>query len=203
MEKSKRYFCPKCREEGIGIINLTKGEENMYCENHPEITRPLSDEWAELPGGSGVEGPPGPQGDQGPEGPQGPQGIPGKDGEQGEKGEIGPQGPKGDKGDPGEDGLQGPRGEKGEKGDQGPPGPVNISNSVSSTSSTVAASSLAVKALSDSVIKKTGGEMAGKLRAHNTSNYDSPQVRNIIAVPEGTSIDNLGSDGDIIIIYQR
>lgn len=169
MEKSKRYFCPKCREEGLGIINLTKGEDNMYCENHPEITRPLSDE-SESPGGAGVEGPPGkdgeqgppgPQGDPGPEGPpglegpEGPPGPPGKDGEQGppgpegppgkdgEDGEQGPPGVKGDNGDPGPQGL------RGEQGIQGPPGPVNISNSVSSTSTTTAASSQAVKTAYD------------------------------------------------------
>ena len=173
MEKSKRYFCPKCREEGLGIINLTKGEDNMYCENHPEITRPLSDEWAESPGGTGVEGPPGKDGEQGPPGPQGPEGLPGSEGppgppgKDGEDGEQGPPGPKGDSGPPGQDGAkgeQGPPGVKGDKGDpgpqglrgpqgeqgiQGPAGPVNISNSVSSTSATIAASSQAVKTAYD------------------------------------------------------
>lgn len=238
MEKSKRYFCPKCREEGLGVINLTKGEDNMYCENHPEITRPLSDEWAESPGGVGVEGPPGKDGEQGPPGPVGPQGEigppgpegpkgdqglkgeagpAGKDGLQGAKGDTGPPGVKGDKGDPG---LQGPPGKDGEKGEAGPigpegpkgpqgeqgiqgiPGPVNISNSTDSESQTTAASSLAIKTVADSAVKKTGDKMTGRLEAASNSNYSSAQVRNIIAVPEGTSIDSLGSNGDIIIVYK-
>lgn len=171
-------------------------------------------------GANGEKGDPGPQGPEGPQGKDGPpgeQGPPGKDGEQGPpgpQGDPGPEGPpgkdgppgvKGDKGDPGEDGLQGPIGPPGKDGEQGPqgiPGPVNISDSLSLNSSTTAASSLAVKTLSDSVVKKTGGKMTGRLEAENNNSYSSPQVRNIIAVPEGTSIDSLGSDGDIIIVYK-
>lgn len=177
-------------------------------------------------GAKGEQGPQGPQGlkgDAGPQGPagkdgtkseQGPQGLKGDTGPQGPqglKGEQGPQGPVGKDGEDGKDGTdgakgdtgpQGLKGDTGPKGEQGIPGPVNISNDINLSSSTTAASSLAIKTVADSTVKKSGDKMAGKLEAYSNSDYSSRQVRNIIAVPEGTSIDSLGSNGDIIIVYQ-
>lgn len=153
-------------------------------------------------GKDGVIGKDGEKGEQGPQGKIGPEGPMGPQGEQGPKGDTGPQGPAGKDGAKGDKGDTGPQGLKGDKGEQGIPGPVNISDDINLNSSTTAASSVAVRTVSQASVKKVGDQMLGKLEAYSNSDYSSRQVRNIIAVPEGTSIDSLGSDGDIIIVYK-
>lgn len=77
VEKSKRYFCPICRSEHLGVRFLTFGDKEMFCDLHPNYTRPLSDELIGLNQGGGGSGAPGPKGDPGERGPEGPPGPPG------------------------------------------------------------------------------------------------------------------------------
>jgi len=91
MEKSKRYVCPKCRayDNYYNYLTLDPDRDIMFCEIHPDYTKPLADEDAGKVNSGGGQGPKGDKGDKG---------DPGQDGLPGPQGE---QGPKGDKGDPG------------------------------------------------------------------------------------------------------
>lgn len=48
----------------------------------------------------------------------------------------------------------------------------------------------------------TGGTFTGVSKAQTNTSYATAQLRNVIAVASGTDISKLGSNGDIIIVYE-